>query len=75
MTATAVTLESAGTELHIVLGCRLFVVPVSDGYAQRRDVIDLGYDAGLTIQELAEVYRAVEGLGVCFDTAAYIGRF
>ncbi|MFN3506623.1 MAG: hypothetical protein ACK4ZU_04040 [Allorhizobium sp.] len=75
MTAVVVTLEAAGTELHIVVGGRLFVAPVSDGYAQRRDVIDLGYDAGLGIQDLAGVYRAVERLGVCFDTAAYIGRF
>lgn len=75
MKSSLATLEAAGTELHITLGGRLFVVPVSDGYAQRRDVIDLGYDAGLGIQDLAEVYRAVERLGVCFDTAAYIGRF
>lgn len=54
---------------------RLFVVLVSGGYAKRPDVIDLGYDAGLGIQDLAEVYRAVERLGVCFETAAYIGRF
>lgn len=38
-------------------------------------VIDMGYDVGLGIQDLAEVYRAVERLGVCFDTAAHIGQF
>lgn len=75
MTTVVVTLESAGTELHIFLGGRLFAIPVSDGYAKRRDVIDLGYDADLGIQDLADVYRAVERLGVCFDTAAYCGRF
>jgi hypothetical protein len=35
----------------------------------------MGYDAGLGIQDLAEVYRPVERLGVCIDTAAYCGRF
>jgi hypothetical protein len=75
MTAVVVTLEAAGTELHIVVNGRPFVVPVSEGYAQHRDVIDIGCDASLTIQELAGIYRAVECLGVSFDTAAYSGRF
>ena len=72
--SAVVTLEAAGTELHIVLGGRLFAIPVCHGYAKRRDVIDLGYDADLGMQDLVDVYRNVERLGVSFDTAAYTGR-
>ncbi|HEV7246216.1 MAG TPA: hypothetical protein VGN93_04420 [Shinella sp.] len=75
MRSSLVTLEAAGTDLHIAVGGRLFAVPVSDGYVQRRDVIDVGDDACLTVQDLADVYRGVERLGVCFDNAAYTGRF
>lgn len=75
MTSSRVTLEAAGTELHIDIRGMHFEVPITDGVAQRRDVIDLGYDAALSMQELGSVYRAISALGVQLDSPGYDARF
>lgn len=69
------SLESAGTELHIVIDSRVFSIAVADGVVDRRDVIDLGYDACLSIRDLGALYRAISTLGIQLDGPAYTGRF
>lgn len=69
------SLEAAGTELHIDIQGRLFAIPVADGIVQRRAVIDIAYDAALTMSDLGALYRAVEAMGVQFSGTAYTGRF
>lgn len=68
------SLESAGTELHIDIHGRLFAVPVPDGIVLRRAVIDIAYDACLSMRDLGTVYRAVEGLDLQLDSPADTGR-
>lgn len=75
MTAVAISLEAAGTELHIVIAGRVFELPVADGIVPRRAVIDLAYDACISMTDLGTLYRAVEGMAVQFDGPAYSDRF
>lgn len=75
MTAAAISLEAAGTELHIDIHSHIFLIAVTEGVVECRDVIDVGYDACLSVRDLGALYRAVESLGIQLDGPADTGRF
>lgn len=70
-----ISLEAAGRELHIDVCGKVCILAVANGVAQRRDVLDLAYDARLEMQDLGALYHHIEGFGVTLDGSGYNVRF